>query len=142
MDDPSKTLPDLVRFGLESQEDNPIHLDDELLDIFRYLRSPEAIPFFIEYIRRDPVTLPDSLVEALYPIRTASARATDRAVSHARRGQSAKSHSCWRRFGSMIRGSSKSCSTGWSMTRAMARFAWDCTGIPRQSPPSKSCLRR
>jgi hypothetical protein len=69
VDDPQKTLPDLVRFSLEDQEDKPIHLDEDLLNIFRYLRSPEAIPFFIEYIRRDPATLPDSLVEALYPIR-------------------------------------------------------------------------
>ena len=69
VDDPQKTLPDLIRFSLEDHEDDPIHLDEDLLDIFRYLRSPEAIPFFIEYIRRDPATLPDSLVEALYPIR-------------------------------------------------------------------------
>jgi hypothetical protein len=69
VDDPSKTIPDLVRFGLEDHEANPIHIDEELLDIFRYLRTAEAIPFFIEYIRRDPLTLPDTLVEALYPIR-------------------------------------------------------------------------
>jgi HEAT repeat protein len=69
VDNPQKTLPDLIRFSLEDPEDKPIHLYDDLLDVFRYLRSPEAMPFFIEYIRRDPTTLPDSIVEALYPIR-------------------------------------------------------------------------
>jgi HEAT repeat protein len=69
VDNPSKTLADLLRFGMEEQEDNPIHLDDELLDVFRYLRIAEAIPFYIEYIRRDPLTLPDTLLDALYPIR-------------------------------------------------------------------------
>jgi HEAT repeat protein len=69
LDDPSKTIADLVRFGVEEQEDAPIHLDDELLDIFRYLGTAEAIPFYIEYIRRDPSTIPDSLLDALYPIR-------------------------------------------------------------------------
>jgi hypothetical protein len=69
VDDPSKTLADLVRFGVEEQEDTPIHLDDELLDVFRYLKTPDAIPFYVEYIRRDPQTLPDSLLDALYPIR-------------------------------------------------------------------------
>ena len=69
IDNPSKTVPSLVRFGVEDHEQNPIHLDEELLDIFRHLRTAEAIPFFVEYIRRDPETIPDSLVEALYPIR-------------------------------------------------------------------------
>jgi hypothetical protein len=69
VDDPQKTLPDLIRFSLEDHEDHAVILDEDLLDVFRYLRSPDAIPFFIEYIRRDPTTLPDSLVEALYPIR-------------------------------------------------------------------------
>jgi hypothetical protein len=72
VDDPSKTIPDLVRFGVEDHESNALHLDEELLDIFRYLRTPEAIPFFVEYIRRDPSTLPDTLVDALYPIRHAA----------------------------------------------------------------------
>ena len=68
-DRPSETIPDLVRFGIEDHEDAAIHLDDEILDVFRYLRTPDAIPFFLEYIRRDPETVPDALVEALYPIR-------------------------------------------------------------------------
>jgi hypothetical protein len=69
LDDPSKTIPDMVRFGIEDHEDHAIHLDEDLLDIFRYLRTPAAIPFIVEYIRRDPATLPDNLVEALFPVR-------------------------------------------------------------------------
>lgn len=69
LDDPSKTLSDIVRFGVEEHEDRPIHLDEELLDVLRSLRKPEALPYYIEYIRRDPETIPDSLVDALYPLR-------------------------------------------------------------------------
>jgi HEAT repeat protein len=69
VDYPSKTIPEVVRFGVEEPEDTPIHLDDELLDVLRYLRTPEAIPFYIAYIRRDPLTIPDSLLDALYPVR-------------------------------------------------------------------------
>lgn len=69
VDNPDKTLPDLVKFGIEDHEENPIHLDEELVDIFRYLRVPQAVPFFVEYIRREPETIPDVLVEALYPLR-------------------------------------------------------------------------
>jgi HEAT repeat protein len=69
VDEPEKTIPEILRFGLQDHEDDPVRLEDELLDVFRYLRTPEAIPFFIEYIRQDPSSLPDALVEALYPIR-------------------------------------------------------------------------
>jgi HEAT repeat protein len=69
VDDPDKTVPDLVRFGVEEHEDAPVVLDEQLLDIFRHLRRPEAIPFYVEYIRRDPSTLPDFLVDAVYPVR-------------------------------------------------------------------------
>lgn len=68
VDDPSKNIPDLVRFGAEDDE-SPITLEEELLDIFRYLRTPDSIPFLIEYIRRDPSEIPDALVETLNPIR-------------------------------------------------------------------------
>jgi hypothetical protein len=69
LDEPQKSLPDIVRFALQDHEDDPISLEEELLDIFRYLQAPEAIPFYIEYIRQDPTLVPDALVEALYPIR-------------------------------------------------------------------------
>ena len=69
IDDPDKTIPDLVRFGVEEHEDAPVVLDEQLLDVFRFLRRPEAIPFYVEYIRRDPSTLPDFLVDAVYPVR-------------------------------------------------------------------------
>jgi HEAT repeat protein len=69
VDDPSRTLADIVRFGVEEREETAILLDDELLDVLRYLRTPDAIPYYIEYIRRDPLDIPDSLVDALYPVR-------------------------------------------------------------------------
>lgn len=69
LDEPQKSLSDIIRFALQDHEDDPIRLEEELLDIFRHLQTPEAIPFYIEYIRQDPTTVPDALVEALYPIR-------------------------------------------------------------------------
>jgi SEC-C motif len=69
VDDPARTLADIVRFGVEEREETAILLDDELLDVLRHLRTPDAIPYYIEYIRRDPLDIPDSLVDALYPVR-------------------------------------------------------------------------
>ena len=56
---------DLVRFASEDHGESPVELDEVLLDIFRYLRTPEAIPFYAELIRRNPADVPDELVETL-----------------------------------------------------------------------------
>ena len=64
VDHPERTLPDLVRFAAEDHVDDPIDLDRELVDIFRYLRTPEALPFLMTLVRRDPFNIEDELVEA------------------------------------------------------------------------------
>ncbi|MBC7925872.1 MAG: hypothetical protein H7039_09465, partial [Bryobacteraceae bacterium] len=62
-------VPDLVRFGMEDHASYPIPLDEELLVIFRHLRSPTAVPFFIDYLRRVQEDLPENFVDALLPVR-------------------------------------------------------------------------
>jgi hypothetical protein len=59
-----EAVPDLVKFGLQDQEDTD-PLAPELLALFRYRPCAEALPFLVEYIRRDPTQIPDELVEAL-----------------------------------------------------------------------------
>jgi hypothetical protein len=66
-------IADLVRWGTEDHEDEDQYdLSEELIAIFRHLRTPKAIPFFEKYIRDDPGDLSEDLIEALYPIREAA----------------------------------------------------------------------
>jgi SEC-C motif len=55
VDDPEKSIPDLLRFGLEmdEREDRREDLSEDLVQIFRHLRTPEAIPYLIAYLRRN-----------------------------------------------------------------------------------------
>lgn len=64
LDDPERALPDVVRFAAEDRSESTVDLDLVLLDIFRYLRTPAALPFLIELVRRDPGNVDDELVEA------------------------------------------------------------------------------
>jgi hypothetical protein len=65
LDRPEHSVPDLLRFASEDHEQDPVGLDEVLLDIFRYLRAPEALPFYIEQIRLNPADVPDDLVESV-----------------------------------------------------------------------------
>jgi hypothetical protein len=64
LDHPDAAVPDLIRFALEEHADAPVDLDLELMDIFRHLGTPEALPFFVELVRRNPSDVSDELVEA------------------------------------------------------------------------------
>ncbi len=64
VDHSERTLPELVRFALEDRPDDPMDLDQVLLDVFRYLRKPEALPFLMKLARRDPRNIDDELTEA------------------------------------------------------------------------------
>jgi hypothetical protein len=65
LDHPEHSLPDLLRFASEDHGQDPVGLDDVLLDIFRHLRAPEALPFYIEQIRLNPTDVSDDLVESV-----------------------------------------------------------------------------
>jgi hypothetical protein len=51
VDDPAKSLPDLVRFGVERRRDARQDLSDDLVNIVRHLRAPEALPLLIDRLR-------------------------------------------------------------------------------------------
>ncbi|HEX6896357.1 MAG TPA: SEC-C metal-binding domain-containing protein [Bryobacteraceae bacterium] len=72
VDHPERTLPDLVRFAAEDHRDDRLDLDAVLLDIFRFLRTPEALPFLIQLARRDPLHIGDELTEAFVELGTNS----------------------------------------------------------------------
>jgi SEC-C motif/HEAT repeat len=63
LDHPDRTIADLVRFSAEDHSEDRVDLDVVLLDIFRYLRTPESIPFLLTLVRRDPGNIEDELIE-------------------------------------------------------------------------------
>jgi HEAT repeat protein len=67
LDRPAEAIPDLVRFAAEDRENHAVDLDEDLLAIFASLRTPEALPFYIGYLRRHSEDAPDELVEAVSP---------------------------------------------------------------------------
>lgn len=75
LDRPEKSIPDLVRFGLEDRQNDLIDLEEDLIDILRHLRTPDAIPFYVECVRRCPQDVSDELVEAFAQFPQASTEA-------------------------------------------------------------------
>lgn len=60
-------VPDLVQFGLEDRPDDVVDLDEALALLFRHFRSPQSIPWFVEYLRNhDEVT--EEIVPAIQAI--------------------------------------------------------------------------
>lgn len=59
---------DLVRFGLEDRPDDRINLDEDLIALFQYLGSAKALPYLIEYLRREPIDPPEDLIHAFLRI--------------------------------------------------------------------------
>src|ERR1700688_27598 len=55
VDDPEKSIPDLLRFGLEleEREDRREDLEEDLIQIFRHLRTPRAIPYLLAHLKRN-----------------------------------------------------------------------------------------
>jgi HEAT repeat protein len=63
------SVPELLKWGLEEHEDNPIDLEEDVINILHYLRTPEAVPFFVHCIRLHPDDVSDELGAALYGVR-------------------------------------------------------------------------
>jgi hypothetical protein len=72
LDQPERSIPDLVRFAAEDRDQDPVLLDDQLLDIFRAIGMPEAIPFYVKLVLEDPAEIEDDLVEAFVQLGAAS----------------------------------------------------------------------
>ena len=65
LDFPENSLPDIVRFAAQNHEDDLMDLDPLLIDLFRELRTPAALPFFLRVIRDNTSDVPDDLVECM-----------------------------------------------------------------------------
>jgi HEAT repeat protein len=68
----AEAIPGLVKFGAESSDEPRVDLEEEMIGMFRHLKTPEAIPYFIECIRCEPRDVPDHLVEAILPLGAAA----------------------------------------------------------------------
>src|SRR4051794_18441193 len=66
---PEQAIPDLLKWGLEEHEDAPIDLSDEIDEIFLFLNTPAAVPYFVDRLRRDPLNVSEVIIEALYYLR-------------------------------------------------------------------------
>ena len=64
LDRRAEAVPALVRFGMQDHESDPLNLESDLVDILRYLRAPEAIPFYIKLVRDTPDDVSDDLIDA------------------------------------------------------------------------------
>jgi hypothetical protein len=56
---------DILAFSREPREQDRVDLELVLADLFRRLRTPDAIGFYLDLIRRSPLDVDDSVVEAL-----------------------------------------------------------------------------
>ncbi len=57
----------VLRFADADHDGDRIDLDPLLVDLLRHFKAPEALDFYVEVIRRDPLEIPDELVEAILP---------------------------------------------------------------------------
>lgn len=62
----------MVRFAAAKHDDEALELEPQLLDIFRALKTPQALPFLVEAVRSDPHDVADELVESLASLGSAA----------------------------------------------------------------------
>ena len=72
LDHPEQAIPDLIRFAADQHDHAALDIEPPLIDIFRYLQIPEAAPFLVEMVRRDPSDVPDELIESLAALGSAA----------------------------------------------------------------------
>ena len=72
VDRPEVSIPALVRFAAEDHEDDTVELEEVLVDLFHHLRTPAAVPFLVNLVRRDPLDILDDVVETLVQFGAAS----------------------------------------------------------------------
>lgn len=69
IDHPAESIPAMLKWGIEDHEDAPLDISDALIDILRYLKTPEAVPFYVHCLRLQPEEVTDELVAAIYNVR-------------------------------------------------------------------------
>lgn len=72
LDRPEQAISDLVRFAAADHHDEAVDLEQTLLDIFRSLSTPQALPFLVATVRSDPHDVADELVESLVALGSAA----------------------------------------------------------------------
>jgi hypothetical protein len=65
LDFPENSLPDIVRFAAQDHSSDLMDLDPMLIDLFRSLHTPAALPFFMRVIGGNTSDVPDELVESM-----------------------------------------------------------------------------
>ena len=65
VDDPAKSVPDLLRFASEDHHDDPVDLEPELIAAFHYLKPPEALPYLIQTLRINGSDADSDLIQAV-----------------------------------------------------------------------------
>lgn len=55
---------DVLRFARAAHDEDIIDLDALLVDLFRHFKTPEALEFYVDAIRRNPDDVTDELVQA------------------------------------------------------------------------------
>ena len=64
-DRPAEALPAAVAFAARDRSQHEVDLAPDLVALFRHWKTPEAIPFLVDYVREDPEDVPDEAIEAL-----------------------------------------------------------------------------
>ena len=65
VDDPAKSVPDMLKFASEDRSDDPLDLEPDLIAAFRYLRTPEALPYLMDRLRENGTEADEDLVQAV-----------------------------------------------------------------------------
>lgn len=65
LDRPAESLPAALRFAERDTSHDAVDLESELIALFRYWKTPHALPYFIQCVRETPEEIPDEVVEAL-----------------------------------------------------------------------------
>lgn len=68
LDRPEEALPAVLAFAERDRSEDAVDLAPELIALLRTWRSPEAVPFLVNYVREDPEQIPDEAIEALVAI--------------------------------------------------------------------------
>jgi hypothetical protein len=65
LDRPVDALPAVLAFSARDRGSDTVDLAPELIALLRHWKTPEGVPFLIEYIREDPEDVPEEVVYAL-----------------------------------------------------------------------------
>lgn len=68
LDRRDEALPAVLAFAERDRSTDAVDIAPELIQLLRYWKTPEAVPFLVHYIREDPEEVPDEAVEALVEI--------------------------------------------------------------------------